>query len=79
MRQSPEAKALLPLAESMLTDARAGLSVEDKLSERQIEAEAGLLLRDVDLDLAVSDHRRVIHKRRAARPTTSCISGSMGR
>ncbi|HNN97803.1 MAG TPA: hypothetical protein PKI03_36310 [Pseudomonadota bacterium] len=63
VRQSPEAKALLPLAESMLTDARAGLSVEDKLSERQIEAEAGLLLRDVDLDLAVSDHRGVIHKK----------------
>jgi hypothetical protein len=63
VRQSPEAKALLPLAESMLIDARAGLAVEDKLREQQIEAEAGLLLRDIDLDLAVSDHRGVIHKK----------------
>lgn len=63
VRQSPEAKALVPAAESMLTDARAGLAIEDKLRERLIEAEAGLLLRDLDLDLGVIDHRGVIHKK----------------
>lgn len=63
VRQSPEAKALVPAAESMLTDARAGLAVEDKLRERLIEAEAALLLRDLDLDLVVIDHRGVIHKK----------------
>lgn len=63
VRQSPEAKALVPRAESLLKDARAGLAVEDTLRERLIEAEAGVLLRDIDLDLGVSDHRGVIQKK----------------
>lgn len=63
VRQSPEAKGVLAIAESMLTDARAGLAIEDKLRERLIEAEAGLLLRNADLDLEVADHRGVIHKK----------------
>lgn len=63
VRQSPEAKGLVPLAEGLLTDARAGLAAEDKLRERLIEAEAGVLLRNIDLDTAVTDHRGVIQKK----------------
>lgn len=63
VRQSPEAKALVPLAESLLKEARAGLAVEDTLRERLIEAEAGVLLRNIDLDLGVTDHRGVIQKK----------------
>jgi hypothetical protein len=60
IRQSPDAKASLPLAEAMLTRARAGLAVEDKLAERLIEAEAGISFRNIDLDFAVAEHRGVV-------------------
>lgn len=60
IRQSPIAKAQLPLAESLLAEARAGLAVEEKLSERLIEADAGVMLRNLDLDAAVAEHRGVI-------------------
>ncbi|MBL9009161.1 MAG: hypothetical protein JNJ46_33180 [Myxococcales bacterium] len=60
IRQSPLAKAQLALAESLLADARAGLAIEAKLTERQIEADAGIALRNLDLDAAVTEHKSVI-------------------
>lgn len=63
VRHSPDAKSQLVLAESLLTDARAGLALEDKLSERLIEADAGVMLRNIDLDAVVTEHRGVIQRK----------------
>lgn len=60
VRQSADAKAQLPLAESLLTQARAGLAIEDKLNEGLIEADAGVILRNLDLDAFVATHRGVV-------------------
>ena len=63
IRQSPEAKASLALAESLLVQARAGLSLEDKLREKLTEAEAGISMRNLDLDFVVAEHRGVIARK----------------
>lgn len=63
VRQSPEAKPQLALAESLLTNARAGLALEDKLSESLIEADAGVILRNLDLDGFVVEHRGVVQRK----------------
>lgn len=60
VRQSPAAKPQLALAESLLTNARAGLAIEDKLSESLIEADASVILRNLDLDAFVAQHRGVV-------------------
>lgn len=63
VRQSPEAKSQLSLAESMLAEARLGVRIEEDLNEKQIEADAGIVLRNLDLDAAVAEHRAVITKK----------------
>lgn len=65
VRQSPEARAELPLAERLLADARATLAAEEQLSEVLIEADAAVSLRNLDADGFIAQQRGVLqHKTR---------------
>ena len=67
IRQCPEAHAIEPRAQALLASARAGQQAEAALAERIVEAEAGVALRDGDLDLAVAEHRAVILRKTRGR------------